>query len=352
MKKTQKKVINILNKKGNGFGVSSYKMSSLAVFQSLSNYDVIILNSIVAAIGVVIMVQIRALRSNATAQMIDTSDSYRLYKSRIIKAEPGQILKTCLAAAAAFPFLGETPEDVEQTLAEIVKLSAGNAKVLSGNPTKSNHILWIHGAMSQIGGFLNSCPATNPSIFGISNPLSLDVRKIIELIDVPNKPSYEFVISAVREAIITNPIDGQVSESLIFKEGTSGLKVATPLEEEVLGPNFIIREDVGQLRVGVSGSIPNGAPTIDDIKKHLSAFEFIRYQQATIIGARDVLINLNRKVVFSMASQDLKEDSVVEESVQVVDETIASQKVTTRANVPEGILKTGQRTPRSTQGKR
>jgi hypothetical protein len=44
--------------------------------------------------------------------MVDVSDSYKLYKARIIKGEPGVILQTCLASACAFPFLGETVEAV------------------------------------------------------------------------------------------------------------------------------------------------------------------------------------------------------------------------------------------------
>jgi hypothetical protein len=215
-------------------------------YQQLSNYDEIIINCIVAIAGIVIMIQIRALRPNSTSQMVDTSDSYRLYKARIIKAEPGQILKTCLAAAPVFTFLGDTPDAVEESLADIVKLSGGNAKTLSGIPTKSNYTLWIHGAMSQIGGFLNSCPATNPSIFGISQPLLLDIKGIIKFIDLPNMPSYDTVISAVKNAIITNPVDGQISETLIFKEVMDGFKTATPLEEEILGKSIIIREDIGR----------------------------------------------------------------------------------------------------------
>jgi hypothetical protein len=162
--------------------------------------------------------------------------------------------------------------------------------------------------MSQIGGVLNSCPATNRTVFGVSQPLALDVKKILDLIDLPNKLSYDEVILAARMNIMTNPIDGQVSEGFVFKEVLDGLKTSTPLEEEIMRKSFIIREDTGRLRVGTSGSIPSGAPTDSDMKKYLSSFEYTRYKQASVIGARDILIDLNRKVVFLMSQEVTEND--------------------------------------------
>jgi hypothetical protein len=86
----------------------------------------------------------------------------------------------------------------------------------------------------------------------------------------------------LKQVIITNPADGQISESFIFKEVFDGKIKITPLEEEILGPDFITREDEGRLRVGSSESIPSDVPTEADLKAHLSPFEMKCYQQASI----------------------------------------------------------------------
>jgi hypothetical protein len=313
-----KKAINILSKKGNGFGISTFKISTLSVFQELSCYDEIIINSLVAIIVIVNMIQIRAMRPTSSAQEVDTSDSFKLYKSRIIRNDPGTILKSSLAAAAAFAFLGETPEAVEKQLNSIINSGGQNGKLITTPITKNNYALWIYGSISQIGGFMNSCPATNPSIFGLNQPLALTVQNIIDSIDLPGKPSYDEVILRTRNYIITNPMDGQVSESFNFKEVLDGLKPTTPLEDEILGKSFIIREDDSRLRIGASGSIPKNAPTPEDLVKYLSTFDRTRYAQAGIVGARDVLISLNRKVMDLMKAEreaaDTENFTVDEES--------------------------------------
>jgi hypothetical protein len=321
-----KKNISILSKKGNGFGILTYKVSTLVVFQELECYSEILTCSIVAVITIVNMVQIRAMRPMSSAQEVDTSDSYKLYKSRVIRNDPGVILKSCLAAAAVFPYLGETPEAVQEQLDSIISSKGANGKIVNSPPTKSNYALWTYGTIAQIGGIMNSCPATNPSVLGINQPLLLDVKEILKMFDLPGKPTYEEIIARTRNFFITNPVDGQVSDSFVFKEVFDGSKSITPLEEEILGESFIVREDASRLRIGASGSIPKNSPTPEDIVKYLSTFERTRYEQAGKMGARDVLISLNRKVMVAMAAEmatNLKgspsENNIEEDILEVPD---------------------------------
>jgi hypothetical protein len=104
------------------------------------------------------------------------------------------------------------------------------------------------------------------------------------------------------------------------------------------------------LAVGASGSIPSGAPTIDDIKTHLSPFEFTRYQQASIIGARDILISLNKKVILSMSSTPQTANEDLEEEEETKEQSIAPSGTTTQDPVPSGI-KSGRRRINSKQSK-
>jgi hypothetical protein len=209
------------------------------------------------------------------------------------------------------------------------------------------HYGWINGAISQISGYINSCPATNSSIFGINIPMTLGVQGIMDLIDLPNKPSYAKVMTELRRSLTINS-EGQVSEELRFNETLDGSKKTTPLEDEIL-PNLITREVVGRLVVGESGYIPPATPTMEDLKKHLTPFEIIRYEQAGKVGARDVLRDLNSKVLVSM--QNLKADEkLMEEEPALVEENVAKDNDgTMQATVLKSNTRSGQRKHKTTQ---
>jgi hypothetical protein len=120
-KRIQKKVVSILTKKGNAISISTYKIQTIEVFQELDAYGDIVMSTIVTMTVIVIMIQIRTMRLSASAKLVDTSESYKLYKNRILKGERGIIFKASLAAAGAFVFLDETKEAVEYRLDEIIR---------------------------------------------------------------------------------------------------------------------------------------------------------------------------------------------------------------------------------------
>jgi hypothetical protein len=119
-----------------------------------------------ALVMVVLMVQIRLLREGDSAATVDKSPAYKFYKKRVLFNETGQVYALMFASCFAVNFIPDDPSERESVLHSLLDSFTANSTYIE-TPTENNFSYFIHGYMSRIMGWLNSCPSSSPQMLGL-----------------------------------------------------------------------------------------------------------------------------------------------------------------------------------------
>lgn len=288
------------------FVVGEYNLKNIGIFSELILYKQALLMVCAWAVTIVLLCQIRALRPDTGAQVVDVSPSFKFYK-KIITGQVGQAVGTLIVAYDAILYLDSDPDKLNTQLVNLLDNNTGTAKYIE-RVTKDNWTLYILGGVARFIGLGNSCPCSNYKVFGIENPLGLKIQDILDLIDVPNKPSVEDVTIFLQNKFYD--VDSGVRTGITFDENEIGDKGHAPLELEIFGPDKVPSRVISLKSrssvLGADGSIPGNAISRDDLKAHLSPIELVRYDQAARAGEKKLLQGLNQKVIDKIKAAEQK----------------------------------------------
>lgn len=108
------------------------------------------------------MVQIRLSLKKETQQHVDGLPSFKLYKQRVLSAEPGRAWCVTVAVAEVLTFTEN------QDVSEVVEAYWSNPVLPvppTGKPNKDNWGKFLPYRMTQVLGTIQSCPASNIKTF-------------------------------------------------------------------------------------------------------------------------------------------------------------------------------------------
>jgi len=145
-------------------------------------------------------VQIRSLRSSEPPAFVDRSPSYKFYKSRFLRSDDANCISICLGICQILAFIDCDPMVLQESIYAYLDSGAGANSRYIERPNRGNFYSYFHGVVSRISSLLNSCPATNASIFNLPRDVnSLSVSQVIDLLPFENRPSTEEVSERIRQ---------------------------------------------------------------------------------------------------------------------------------------------------------
>lgn len=258
-----------------GLSIGEFPLSSLLVFRELESYPSVVMAACGLAVTLGILIQIRSLRNDAPPSLVDRLPSYRFYKARFLKGAYTQGVVTCLAMYRILPFLDSDPNYLDSYLYTSIDSSSVTNAPFIEKPTSQNYDMYLHGAISRMTGLLNSCPATNFSVFNFpASARSAKVEDVLKLLPFPaeDMPSAAAVVSFLQENILAPEERPAFEEEALA--GDSGL---TPLELEVFGSVMSRRPPVSN-RLVRGSTLPGNAVAREEIDSVLSPIEAAQYR--------------------------------------------------------------------------
>jgi hypothetical protein len=302
----------------NEFVVGEYNLKNVGVFDGLLLYKQAILYVCSWAVTIVLLCQIRALRADSSAQAVDVSPSFKFYK-KLVTGKIGQAVGTLTVAYDAILYLEQEPKKLNEQLVDLLDNNTGTSKHIE-KVTKDNWSLYILGGVARFIGLGNSCPCSNYKVFGIENPLGLNIQNILDYIEVPNKPTVEDVKLFLQNQFYA--VDNGERKQINFDENEIGDKGYAPLELEIFGPDKTPMRQISlktrSATLGADGAIPGNAISKVDLETYLTPLERVRYEQAAKAGMKKMLQDLNKKVIDKIKAAELKEiTEITEEEIKV-----------------------------------
>jgi hypothetical protein len=169
---------------------------------------------------------------NASGSEIDRSDSFKAYKGKVLKSDVGLIFITAAAVSLSFSYVEDSsPLGIWYDIVSIMECYRGSAPYLV-NLNKQNYSRWREGMMSRLFGLLNSCPATNVSIFNLAEEQlkTITLNEVLSLLPFGSKtPSIEQIGDGIRKTLF----DNDQEKILTFNEAGFGAEELSPLEREI-----------------------------------------------------------------------------------------------------------------------
>jgi hypothetical protein len=243
---------------------------------------------ITAGVTIIMLIQLRLSKSDWNAQLIESLPSFKLIKKRILLQEPGRTLCALNTLTSCLSFLEETR--INDWFTSLIENPIKTTKAIA-KPTTENIHKYISGKMAQTLGFIQSCPSSNLSVFGLSADLAINMS-LDDAITFCNPLNYtinkEDIIKNIRRLVLVTA-GGMTQEKLVFKEPKD---VFSKIEQEILSDVFS-RDDtiIAATTVGVSGDTEVYSEA--DLKLYLSPVQRISYAYAAENSNSSVLKALN-----------------------------------------------------------
>jgi hypothetical protein len=295
--------------------VQKYSFENVEGLAPLESYDNIVNLLVLCMVTVVMLVQFRIIKPDASGASLDRSPSFRFYKKKGILADPG--FATAAALAAGLPeliiYLPDDPQELEYFLIKALDSYVGNEKFIE-TPTQGNITECLWGHISRICGFLNSCPAANMSIFGLNaTAAEMSISDVIEAIPIKaaQNISPESVATSLRELFSTKDENGNLIPPT-FEEAPLSSPVAvsgcSKIEAEIFGdtlPTRRIFKGSGKSSAGSS----SGNVSLEDAEQHLDALQLRKYKAALELGKTPLIQKYEAIVLQKTGSVVEKPDS-------------------------------------------
>lgn len=195
------------------------------------------------------------------------------------------------AATSAVAFIPDDPKERLAVLNSLLDSFTANSAFVE-TPTEKNFAYFIHGYMSRIMGWLNSCPSSSPQMLGLDKKC-VD-WKVIDVIKNAPEPlrnvKVEDVIKNIADKASSSDSytlsDGPITfmEKPLSGPGTS--KGCSSLEFELFGDNLPLRSKSLEVtaKVGKSGQMPDSSLSKADVERYLSPLQQKKYAAAAKLG--------------------------------------------------------------------
>lgn len=282
---------SISRKHGETFYLMGHELNaSSSLTQFISDKDVsagFIDHIICGVLTILIMVQLRLSQGAVDSKVIDQLESFRFYKKRFLSNMPGRALCVMVALLETILF---QPDDLTDVVIAYTDSEITPCKPVA-SPNKSNFGDYIAYRLTQVLGTLQSCPATNIKVFGLSaTVIDWDLDTALKSV-IPPSFSYdiEIIKRCMRDYFLTNK-GGLQSELITFTE----IGVSSKIENEIFSGLFQ-RQVPGGTSLGEGGKLPENALTEEDLKSYLTPRENIAYAVALNQGNKTLLRKLNSK---------------------------------------------------------
>lgn len=246
---------------------------------------------IITGVAVIILCQISVSSRPETVEFIDSLDSVKHVKSKIINAHYGMTTSACIAITSVFPYAmddlcmdGDTANKASTIAKELVATSKANVKRIK--PDKNNWLPSARGELGAIKGQMLSCPSTNLRIINIDGTevLSYDLETAINKLGFhqstleKHKISVDKIRDILKKIFLTDnggiPIDKVVYEEPSF--------VRSRVQTDILG-DLVVR--TGELKTKlVKGQEPSTTLSKASLAKYLSKDQLFAYQIAIRTG--------------------------------------------------------------------
>lgn len=309
--------------------VQKYSFSNIEGLEPLESYDNIVRLAVLCMVTVVLLVQLRIIKPDASGSSLDRSPSFRFYKKKCLLADPGYA--TAVALAAGFPeliiFLPDEPEELEALLTKALDSYVGNEKFIE-IPTQNNIIECLWGHISRICGFLNSCPAANMGLFNLNaSAADLSIGDVINMIPIQaaqSLPPAE-VAASLKELFSTKDENGNFVPPS-FEEaplsGPAAVSGCSKIEAEIFGDDLPIRK-LSSSSKSTSGPSPSKT-TLAEAEQHLNALQLRKYRAALELG-KTSLISKYEKIIFDKQSPVSESSAQSKPRVRLRSSSSASQ---------------------------
>lgn len=278
------------SKSSGSIHVQKYSLENVDGLSSLNSFDVLINFIAQCIVTVVMLIQIRIIKPDASGSSLDRSPSFRFYKKKCILSDPG--FATAAALAAGLPelivYLPDDPEELETFLTKALDSYVGNEKFIE-TPTQNNIMECLWGHISRICGLLNSCPASNMGTFGLGAPAAeMSISDVLKAIPIKAVQSLspESVAECLRERFLLKDESGNYIP-LHFEEVPFNSPVAvnscSKIEAEIFGSDLLPRRSITK-----AGAAPGGrsAPKayLEEAEKYLDPLQLRKYKAALELG--------------------------------------------------------------------
>lgn len=119
--------------------MQKYCFENVEGLAPLESYDNMVKRIVVCIVAVVMLVQIRILKPDASGASLDRSPSFRFYKKKYIFADPGFATSVALAAGLSqfIISLPDDPQELEKFLIKALESYVRNEKFIE-TPTQGN----------------------------------------------------------------------------------------------------------------------------------------------------------------------------------------------------------------------
>ena len=152
--------------------IGEFSLADLKALSQVENFRGIVLLTGVLFVIVVLMVQIRSLRSSEPPAFVDRSPSYKFYKARFLRSPETLSVVVSLGICQILPFMDCDPSVLQTSIYQNIDCGAGGNARFIERPNSQNFTAYFHGVVSRLLGLLNSCPATNASVFNLPRDVS------------------------------------------------------------------------------------------------------------------------------------------------------------------------------------
>lgn len=248
-------------------------------------------NCLAVLVAICLLVQIRIFHKDLKGSQADQLQSFKYYKRSIISDIPGKIFAASFGILSSYALqpANITGNELIQTYVDTQNRFYPVISKLS----KENIEQYTKGILSRVLGLLLSCPASNIKALNISasEVMTYTVQSVIDVSQV-NKflkdavVTEDLVIAVLRSCALTTP-GGLPKTHLEFDES----EPSSVLEKQIF-PNEIIRTG----KTPITAQTVGNAPSVDEMKIHLTPDEFIRYKSARANNMNTIVKDYEIKV--------------------------------------------------------
>lgn len=276
--------------------IQKYSFENVEGLAPLESYDNIVDLLVKCMVTVVLLVQLRIIKPDASGASLDRSPSFRFYKKKALLADPG--FATAAALAAGLPeliiYLPDDPQELEEFLIKALDSYVGNEKFIE-TPTQSNIMECLWGHISRICGFLNSCPSANMSIFGLNaTAAEMSISDVIGAIPIKAAQSIspKSVASSLKELFSTKDENGNLIPPT-FEEtplvGPVAVSGCSKIEAEIFWDTLPTRRiSKGGGKSSVAST--SGNVSLEDAEQYLDALQLRKYKAALELGKTPLIL--------------------------------------------------------------
>lgn len=279
--------------------VQKYLFENIEGLEPLQGYDNIVNLTVQCMVAVVMLVQLRIIKPDASGSALDRSPSFRFYKKKCILADPGYA--TAIALAAGLPeliiFLPDDPEELEAFLIKTLDSYVGNEKFIE-TPTQGNIIECLWGHISRICGFLNSCPAANMGLFNLNaSAAELGIADVIKMLPIKAAQSLqpEDVAASLKELFSSKDENGTIVPPSFEEPPLGGPLVVSgcsKIESEIFGDDLPIRKISGSGKPTANAS--SSKVTLAEAEQFLDPLQLRKYKAALELGKSSLITKYER----------------------------------------------------------